>query len=330
MRYFVRGTMVGICAGVFLALYSVTYAQVASVDPLNVSIDPSYPKPYSTVTITPGSNLIDLTSSVVTISSNGTVVQRGSGAEPVQITVGGPGELTTVTVTATLEGKTYTKKLAIRPADVALVSEPLSTTHPFYKGGALLASQGRVRLVAMPNFQTSTGAIIPAKNLVYTWKNDDQVLESASGIGKSSIVATAPNRYRDTTVTVTVTTPDQSLVGQASIAISPIDPTIRIYQSDPLLGPLFNVALSKNITITGTEKTFRAIPYNFSENPALTWSVNGTVSQSGGDITVRPTGTGVGTALLAIAAKARNFPQLAQASLSVAFGAKTSTGIFGL
>ncbi len=330
MRYIAQAIRGGTCVAVFLALYSLSFAQGATVDALTVSLEPSYPKPYSVVTVTPGSTLIDLSASTVTISVNGKVVQQGSGSQPAQVSVGGLGQATTITVTATNEGKVYTKKLTVRPADVALISEPFSTTHPFYKGGSLLASNGRVRLVAMPDFRTGTGASIPPKNLVYTWRNGDQVLESASGIGKYSITATAPNRYRDSVVTVTVATSDQSLVGQSSIEITPTDPIVRIYQNDPLLGPLFNLALAKNTTLSSEEKTFRAVPYYFSETPSINWMVNGTASQGGADITVRPTGSGVGTALLAVAAKAKNFPQQAQTTLSVAFGVKSSSGIFGL
>jgi hypothetical protein len=308
-----------------------TYAQtVAGVDPLTVTISPSYPAPYTNVLVTPGSTLIDLSSTNITFSVNGKVVQKSSGAEPFTVTVGGAGQTTSITVTASIDGKIYSKNVAIHPADVALIEEPVSTTHPFYKGGALLASQGRVRLIAVADFRTASGASIVSQNLVYTWRNGDQILESSSGIGKSVLSATAPDRYRDTTITVTVATQDQSIVGEASAVLSPIDPFVRVYQNDPLLGPLFNQALSDNFTITDSERTFRAVPYFFSEFPTLSWQVNGTNSQSGQDITVRPTGSGVGSALLAIAAKALHYPQSANASLSVAFGIKKSTGIFGL
>ena len=303
---------------------------IGDTDPLTLTVDPSYPAPYSTVTVTPGSTLIDLSSSNITFTLNGKVIQKSSGAEPVTVTVGGPGKATTVTVTATVDGKSYVKSIVFHPAEVALIEEPISTTHPFYLGGPLLASEGRVRLVALPDFRTTTGAAISPSALVYTWKNGDQILQDASGIGKSTLSAVAPDQYRDTTITLTVATQDQSIVGESSVAISPVDPIVRIYQNDPLLGPLFNQALPATFTITDSERTFRAVPYYFSESPTLAWQVNGVASQSGQDITVRPSGSGVGSALLSIAANAVDYPQNAAAQLSVTFGVKQSTGIFGL
>ena len=327
-----RHIYVILCVLVFAGnAVGVAHAQdIGAVDPLTITLNPSYPAPYSTVTVTPGSTLIDLSSSNLTFSVNGKVVQKSSGAEPVTVQVGGPGQTTIIGIVATIDGKSYTKNISLHPADVALVEEPTSTTHPFYLGGPLLASEGRVRLIALPDFRTTSGAAIPASSLVYTWRNGDQILQTASGIGKSILSAMAPDRYRDTTITVTVTTQDQSIVGESSIALSPVDPVMRIYQNDPLLGPLFNQALPDNFTITDSERTFRAVPYYFSEVPTIAWQVNGTDSQNGQDITVRPTGSGVGSALLAVAAKAINFPQDAAASLSVTFGVKQSTGIFGL
>ena len=309
------------------------FAQVAGAgaDPLTVSIDPEFPQPYQAVTITPQSTLIDLSSSQVTVSVNGSVVQKGSGSAPVQIQAGAAGARTTVTVKAvTSDGQTYSKDLIIRPADVSLIVEPVSTTHPFYRGGALVASEGLVRLIAIPDIRTSAGAPVAASSLVYTWKNGDQQLQAASGIGKSVLTATAPVQFRDSTITVTVSTADSSVVAQAAAYIAPIDPVARIYQNDPLLGPLFNHALPDTIAMSDAEDTFRAVPYFFSGIPSLVWTVNGTESQAGKDITVRSNGSGSGTAVVGFTAKQASMNQLADTSMTVQFGAKKSLGIFGL
>ncbi len=316
-----------VLGGAFALSHSV-HAQLGNVDPLEITIDPLYPKPYQIITVTPDSSYIDLSSSQVTISVNGSVVQKGSGTEGASVAVGGPGKATVVTVTAVNNGQTYTKSLTIHPADVALLLEPQSTTHPFYEGSPLIASEGTVRAVALPDLRTSTGASIPASSLVYTWKNGDQVLQDQSGIGKSVLTAVAPVRYRDTTLSVTVSSQDSSVVGYAEAAISPTDPFVFAYENDPLLGPRFENALPDTVSLTDSEKTYRAVPYFFASIPSIAWQVNGTPSQSGQDITVRPTGSGKGTALLGVTATAGD--QLANTSFSVQFGSSQSTGIFGL
>jgi galactokinase len=105
---------------------------------------------------------------------------------------------------------------------------------------------------------------------------------------------------------------------------------VRIYRNDPLLGPLFNYALPKTIVMSDAEQTFRAVPYYFSGTPSLDWSVNGTQSQSGKDITVRSTGSGSGSALIGFTAKQAAANVLANTSMTVQFGAQKSLGIFGL
>ena len=323
------GLIVGL---LLLAGAAPAFAQVGgSSDTLTISINPEFPRPYQTVTVTPGSTLIDLSSSQVTISVNGSVVQKGSGAAPVQIQAGAAGARSSITVTAvTSDGQTYSKNLTFSPADVSLIVEPISTAHPFYRGGSLVASKGLVRLIAVPDLRTSSGASIAASSLVYTWKNGNQILESDSGIGKSVLTATAPVQFRNTTISVTVATKDSSVVGQASAIIAPVDPIARIYQNDPLLGPLFNTALPATIAMSDAEDTFRGVPYYFTGTPSLAWTVNSVQSQAGQDITVRSSGTGKGTAVVGFQAKQADSNQLANILMTIQFGAQKSLGIFGL
>lgn len=303
------------------------HAQLGA-DPLTIQINPDYPRPFQAITITPDSNLIDLAASEVTITVNGEVVLRGSGRETAVATVGGAGTVTNIVVTAVNEGQTYTARATVRPADVALVLEPQTTSHPFYEGSPLVGSESRLRIVAIPDLRTAAGAPIAAANLVYTWRNGDQVLQSASGIGKQVLTGVAPVRYRDTTISVTVSTQDQSVVGIGRVIIAPIDPVVRMYENDPLLGPRFETALSRPVTITESEVTYRAVPFHFGSLPTLTWSVNGTASQAGQDITVRPSGSGRGRAMLSVQATATQPRQAGRADLSVLFGTARSS-IFG-
>lgn len=316
---------------VALMMPLVSQAQFGGVDPLEIMLTPEYPRPYQTVSVRPASTLIDLTASEVVVSSNGTVVSRGSGSAPVNVTIGGPGSVTTIRVSATTGGQTYTKELRIRPADVSLIVEPLTSSHPFYMGGTGVASEGLLRLIAFPDFRNTNGIRVDPATLVYTWRLGDQVLQEQSGIGKSYLSATAPVRYRDTIVTVTVATADSAIVAQAQAVVAPIDPIVRIYRSDPLLGPLFNQALTGTAALTGDEETFRAVPYHFAGAPAITWLVNGAESGGANDITLRATGNGGGSAgLIAKVKQAATFA-LAEARLQVKFGAESGgLGIFGL
>lgn len=304
------------------------HAQFSATDPLSVTIAPDYPRPYETVTITPRSTLIDLSSAVVTVALNGKVVMTGTGVQGVPINVAGPGLKTVVTVTATTGGKTYRKEITIRPADVSLVVEPITTTHPFYQGAAQTAPEGRVRVIALADLRSTQGTRINPASLSYTWRFGNQILESDSGIGRTVLTAAAPMRYRDAQLTVTVTSPDNSIVAQAATVINPTDPIIRIYKTDPLLGPDFDHALTGSYTMSSAEESFRGVAYFFGATPTLNWSVNGQGSGGDKDVTVRTTGTTAGTANVALTARNDSVHQSVTNTLRVTFGS-SGTNLFG-
>lgn len=320
MQFF-RALVLALAVSLALPSYA---QQLPGVDPLTVTITPQYPRPYEIITIQPGSTLIDLSSSNVTISVNGTIIEEGSGTRPVTAQLGAAGSRSVVRVTAkAANGQTYSKEITLRPADVSLVIEPVTTAHPFYDGAKLVAPEGRVRIVALPEF----AGVSPA-NLVYTWKNGDRILQNQSGIGKSVLEAVAPVRYRDARITVTVSTQDRSQVGSAVVTVSPIDPILRVYRTGPLLGPSYETAITNNYTMPGTEDSFRVVPYFFASAPAIAWTVNGTGGEKKQDLTVRITEQGRGTARVSVSAKGASVFQSADQAFSLTFGAER-TGIFG-
>lgn len=319
-------------AFILLGVGTLAHAQsLPGTDPLTVSVSPQYPRPYQSFTVAPRSTLIDLSASTVRISANGAAVYEGSGTQAATIRAGGLGERTSVTVTVIdPSGRTYTENLVIRPAEVSLVVEPASTAHPFYQGGGLVASEGRVRLVALADLRTAPGTRLSPQNLVYTWRLGNRVLTDSSGIGKSTLIATAPVRYRNADITVTVTNPDQSLVGEARTVISATDPVVRAYRNDPLLGPNFDVALADRFAMNDTEATFRAVGYFFAVPPTFSWTVNNAGGGTDKDITVRATGNGQGTARLGLTATEAESRRNASTAFTVDFGAATGFGFFGI
>jgi hypothetical protein len=313
----------------FSVTFGLAHAQFTSSDPLTVSISPEYPKPYDTVTVTPSSTLIDLSSATIKVSVNGKLVSSFSGAEGTTVTVGAPGVKTTVTVTATTGGKTYRKTLVIATGDVALVVEPLSTAHPLYKGALLLAPQGRVRVIAIADLRNSSGVRLNPAGLVYTWRLGSQILEADSGIEKSVLTAVAPQRYRDAQISVTVTTSDGAVVAKETTLLQPTDPIVRIYRTDPLLGTDFTHALMGTYSLTQNEESFRGVPYFFGAVPTFSWIVGGQGSGTSDEVTVRTSGGGAGKSSLSLSARLNETHQSVTNTLSLSFGNLKSTNIFG-
>lgn len=310
----------------------VAHAQaLPTADTLSLVVSPQYPRPYQSVTIAPRSTLLDLSASTVRVSVNGENVYEGSGTQAATVRAGALGERTTVVLTVTdPSGTVHTKTQVLRPAEVSLVLEPNSTSHPFYQGGGLVASEGQVRLVAMADMRSSPGTRLPSSSLVYTWRLGNRILTDSSGIGRSILTATAPVRHRNADITVTVTSPDSSLVGEASTRVSAVDPIGRIYRNDPLLGPNFDVALTDRFSMPDTEATFRAVGYFFATPPTYAWTVNNRTNGTDKDLTVRATGNGQGTARLGVTLLETETRRSAEGRVTVDFGSSTGFGFFGL
>ena len=309
---------------------SISAQDFGAVEPLYLFVSPEYPRPRETVVVAPRSNLIDLAASAITLYVNGKKVAVGTGAKGFAVSAPGAGERANVEMVATYQGKTYSAETSIRPAEVALVVEPLTTTHPFYRGAALVAPEGRVRLVAIPDVRLSSGNRVSASTLSYTWKEGDRTLTSESGIGKSVLLFKAPMRYRDTTVSVVAKTQDGLVAASATVAVAPVDPLVRVYENNPLLGPVFERAVGSSFSMKEDERSFLAVPYFFATMPGFIWSVNGAESGTEDAITVRAGGTGAGEATLSILVKESGLFSSAGFSSLVKFGEESSSGFFGL
>jgi hypothetical protein len=85
--------------------------------------------------------------------------------------------------------------------------------------------------------------------------------------------------------------------------------------------------------MAASQKTFFVAPYAFSTTqgaPLLRWFLNGSAAQTGSLITLRPTGTGAGSASLSVTGSGGD-SMVASTQTSVTFGSNSSKlGIFGL
>lgn len=291
---------------------------------LSIEVSPEYPRPYEETVVTVTSTLIHLPTSEVTISVDGKVVEKGRTS--VVIKTGAGGKSMQLRASAVSPEGTYTATRTIIPAEVALIVEPLSTTHPFYDGAPLVPSSGRLRIVALADLRTPSGARVSNENISYTWRVGDKLLESESGFGRNVLQATAPPRYRDAKISVTAETKDRGVNAFAQTTVSPVDPVMRLYRKDALGGTDFSSALFETLTARNKEETITAVPYFFATAPSLSWSLNGTKSGSANDITVRSSGTS-GTARLEASAETEEAS--VSADIALLFGGGTSNNIFG-
>lgn len=304
---------------------------VNTTDPFTLSISPQNPTSYSQVTLSALSASLDLANATMVVSVAGKEIYNGN-VRSVTFAVGGTGVPVVIRVTISSNGKKYVKTLTIRPQDVVLVAEPISSAPALYEGQPLIPLEGTVRIVAVANMKDMRGKTLDPITLSYAWVVDGARIANLSGIGKDALIVTSPLQYRNRTVSVTVESQDGSVSGGADLSLTAAEPTVRIYENNPLLGIRFDHALSDAYTIAGAETSLYAAPFSFpttSGAPLLQWFLNGAMAQTGSAITLRPTGVGEGGASLSAVASSGSLTK-ATASLSLSFGAQSKGNLFGL
>lgn len=295
----------------------------------SMSVSPLYPAPYGKAILSFLSSSLELTNSTLKVSANGKNIYQGT-VQPVSVTLGRVGSVVAVIATISSGGTNYVQTLSIQPQEVALVAEPISSAPVLYLGKPLVPLEGSVRIVAIANLRNAKGVALNPATLSYTWTVDDTRIANSSGIGKTALMVASPLQYRSRDVSVVVMSQDGSLVGGDSLSLTPQEPSVRIYEHDPLLGIRFDRALSGGYTITNTESTLYAAPFSLpttSGAPFLQWFLNGSPVQTGPSVTLRPSGSGEGNASLSLTASAGE-STTALASLSLIFGAKPRTNLF--
>lgn len=302
---------------------------------LTVKLTPNLPGEFQQVKAEVESFSIDLDRSTVTWFVNGKVVSEGQGIKSASFTTGALGGTNTVRVTArAADGATYSEVVSVIPADIDLVYESNTYTHPFYKGKSLLPATSAVTITALPNMKTLGGVRVDPKNLVYTWREGTRVLGNNSGSGRNTLTIDGPQVFRTLNISVEASTVDNSLRARKSISITGTSGLAALYQVHPLLGVLFDSAIPSTIRSQDDEISVIAMPYFFtakSRNDAkltYTWKLNGqTITNPASDsgiLVLRPEGSGTARLDTQITGSGTVFER-ASASLNISFSKNAQT-----
>ncbi|MFA6524473.1 MAG: hypothetical protein WC264_03640 [Candidatus Paceibacterota bacterium] len=234
------------------------YAQVQSADVV-LSINPNYPKANEEVKASVATFSTDLNKANISWKLNGQLSIQAVGKKDFSFTTASTGLQTILEVEIqTSDGSFINKKIIITPSDIDMLWEaPDSYTPPFYKGKALNAREGTLKIVALTNSRDSAG-------LSYNWKLDDTNKPDSSGYKKNYYIF--KNSFLDKQNTVEVTTSNLAgnNSGQGKITINPINPKIVFYQKDLNLGTKYEKAIDNGFVIDQSGIIFIAEPYFFS------------------------------------------------------------------
>lgn len=321
-----------------LAASAQTLGPVPTGAAFSISVQPQYPAPNSSLTLSLLSSSLDLTNATMAVTVAGKKIYGGA-VRPLAIPLGGAGSVTSVAVTVSSGGTDYIQTVSVQPQDVALVVEPISSAPPLYPGRPLVPLGGSTRIVAATNLRNANGKVTDPDTLSYAWTVDGATIANSSGIGRSAILVSSPPQYRERSVSVRVQSQDGLLAGGANVSLTAAEPTVRMYENDPLLGIRFGRALFGDYAIGGSERTLYAAAFSLPISrgaPLFKWFLNGAAAQTGNLITLRPTEGGRGSAPLSLVASAPTAGGVGQAGsatataeLSLSFGDAASR-FFGL
>lgn len=277
---------------------------------ITADINPTNPGPRENVVIKLSSPSTDLVRANISWYVDGKLKDGGIGKTIFNFRTGNVGNENVIDVVArTNEGIRADKRIIINPSDVELTWEADSYVPPFYKGKALPSAQGKIKIVALPDFVSGNKKLDP-KTLVYLWKNEDTdtKLVNYSGYGKNILYQNMPNVFGNENISVAVSSLGNSLKSQKGIFIEPQETKILFYESNPVQGVIYEKAIPNTFTLTKEDFSVKAEPYFFSnkdrEGNMLTyeWSLGDKkiTPDTNEQVTFKQAGDGSGTSSVSL------------------------------
>ncbi|HEV8666378.1 MAG TPA: hypothetical protein VN665_00835 [Candidatus Paceibacterota bacterium] len=329
---------------IFVLLLAVPFVHAQTVpDPLQYTVSPETPGPNTQVTIDVEGIGAFLGNSTITWSENGKVISSGVGVRDFTFTTGGLGTQTKVHVEidAGSEG-TFTNDWTFSPSSVNMIWEADTSVPPMYKGKALYSGGSNLKVVAFPSIVSGGRSLSPG-SLSYQWTVNDVPAPQVSGLARNSISFQGDQLQPQEDVTVTVYN-GASQVGFGEVIIPATTPLILMYDKDPLRGLLLDTALPTALSLSAKEFTIQAVPYYFANSSlqsgaaAYAWTLNGSdttgPNAAKGQLTLRQTGSGTGSAVIGVTIQnsdSDKLVQAAQTAMQIVFGGSSSSGsLFGI
>jgi hypothetical protein len=268
-------------AVVFLTNINSTNAQIPiGIDEqISFVTYPENPEPNELVTIRINSYFTDLDKDTISWYVDGSFYDSGIGLREIELNAGDIGSTKTFFVEIIKQdGGILKENYSITPVDVDVVRESLTYTHPFYKGKSLSSNESDSLFIAIPNFFDASGNKIDDEEIVFTWKIDGTIDGRESGIGKNTYYYEEDVISRPVEVIVEVSPVSSNLSAVEVKTFNYQEPEVLFYESNPVLGTLYNNALGEDMELPSREIEITSIPYFFNvlDLGALSfdWTVN--------------------------------------------------------
>lgn len=260
-----------------------------SIDTITIATSPTNPEPGQSVTASVSALQFNIDLAKIVWSVGGKTLLSGQGVRSVSFAAPAAGKSATLSVTVTPQGGTaVTRSIEIAVGGtVDLIWESVDGyTPPFYRGKTLPIKQSTIKVVAMPQVKTATGASSKPGDFVYTWRKDGKNMAGQSGLGDNSIVFM--NQILDTGNRIDVSATNGAHTVSESIAINLFNPEIIFYQYDQVKSmPHYEKSFVSNSTISQPRLTLVAEPYFLARDwesnsgTTLNWTINRTPAKAG-------------------------------------------------
>lgn len=263
----------------FLAKAALIYTSIGGN--IYFEIEPKNPGSFTDTKITVTSNQINTDRTYFVWYLEGKKEKEGLGAKTLTFQTKQKGRNIEIQVFASTEsGEEIQKTMFLNPADVDIVWEADTYTPPLYKGKALASPGSNIKLMAIPHLITENGTRLPANDLNYEWRVNNNII--SSGFGKVSAMTKIETPYSQNLVSVKVSNSKGDITAENIITIRPETVTTIFYKENPVEGTMYNGALSFSEKFYEQEFSIRAEPYFFSypdspsdRNLEFRWSLNG-------------------------------------------------------
>lgn len=319
----------------------VAHAQSALPDPVQYVVIPETPGPNEQVSIEVSGVGAFLGNATITWKKDGIVVP-GANSETFNFTTGGIGTPTVIhlNINSPTQG-VIAHDFVFNPSVVNMVWEADTSTPPQYRGKALYSAGSDLRVVALPTILIGKN-LAPVSKLSFQWSLNSTPDTAASGIGKNVFSFSGDQLQTEEDVAVDVYS-GGTKVGEGRITIPASTPEVIMYPMDPLRGVLLGTAFVNGSVLPQTETTIKAVPYFFSnisfarKSIVYDWSLGGQETtgpdSAQGLLTLRQTGTGSGSADLAVSVQNSENAKLVQAAstgITLLFGQQTGSSLLNL
>lgn len=279
----IRGVCKRITIGLFVVAMFVaplfSFAQqLVTANDISLQLNPKLPGPLETVEARLNSFAVNLDAAEIFWFVNGVEVASGIGRKNHSFVMGDVNEVVDLNIRVRIPNfGTIDKRVRLRPAGLDLLWEaPNSYVPPFYRGKALPAAEGEIRVTAVPHDISVTD------DYVYTWRRNDLVMQDDSGYKRNAF--TMKNNFfnKNFEVQVDVYNRTTGARSQERVIVPRYTPKLLFAVESPLTGLTTYQDRQGDLVVNTSSALLNVYPYYFStqrgrsfNNLNFAWEVNG-------------------------------------------------------